>query len=221
MSDNPPPLPTPQGPIDWTAWEAVIRTNGVTVDRPRHSVHPVWASIIYPLDYGYANDTMSTDDEEMDVFVGTADSGLVGAIFTTDHRKGDKECKFLVDCTPEEVYAAVGFLNFDRALMDGDVVLRDSMQLLWQRVHAVQGYVPIDCGFYDRLEHWAVRKETCRIGFTDGSELEARFTDFDNRGEDGEFAVLSTGRRVRLDHIAHVNGVPRPGATDSCATSTS
>lgn len=213
--------------VDWPAWEALIRSNGVTIDRPRHSIHPVHDEIVYPIDYGFVNGTESSDGEEIDIFVGTADSGLVGAIWTTDHRKGDQECKFLIDCTPEEVYLVNGFLNFDRSLMEGRLVLRWPMRELWgvdgaagdggaalvagDGAAAGAGYTPIDCGFYDRLEHWAVRGEECDILLGSGASLRGRFVDFEN-APDGEYAHLASGERIRLDRIAQVNGVPRPGA---------
>lgn len=120
--------------IDWAGWESLIRANGVTVDRPRGSRHPDWPDIVYPMDYGYVNGTSSSDGHEIDIFVGSAGTGLVGAIYTTDHRKKDRECKFLLDCTPEQIYLANGFLNFDRALMEGVLVMRWPMRRLWEQV---------------------------------------------------------------------------------------
>lgn len=219
--------------VDWSAWETLIRSNGITIDRPRHSVHPVHDEIVYPIDYGFVSGTKSSDGEEIDIFVGTADSGLVGAIWTTDHRKGDRECKFLIDCTPEEVYLVNGFLNFDRSLMEGRLVLRRRMRELWgvdgatggggaagdggaslvasDGAAAGAGYTPIDCGFYDRLEHWAVRGEECDILLDSGASIRDRFVDFENT-PDGEYAHLASGERIRLDRLVQVNGVPRPGA---------
>ncbi len=117
--------------LDWSDWETMIRTNGVTVDRPRRSTHPVHTGIVYPIDYGFVNETVGSDGEEIDVFVGTTATGLVGAVWTRDHRKGDRECKFLLDCSPEEIYLVHGFLNFDPSLMEGRLVLRRPMAELW------------------------------------------------------------------------------------------
>ncbi len=121
------------GRIDWAGWEALVRTNGVTLDRPRGSAHPDWPDIVYPIDYGYVNGTRSSDGHEVDVFVGSAETGLVAAIFTIDHRKGDRECKLLLDCDPGEIYLANGFLNFDRSLMEGVLVMRRPMRSLWEQ----------------------------------------------------------------------------------------
>ena len=122
--------------LDWAGWETLIRTNGITLDRPRGSAHPVFPEIVYPIDYGFVNGTTSSDGHEVDVFVGTAAprsaaDGLVGAIYTTDRRKGDRECKFLWNCTPAEIYLVNGFINYDRTLMEGTLMLRRVMRDLW------------------------------------------------------------------------------------------
>lgn len=116
----------------WAAWEALIRRNGITLDRPYRTAHPDYPDIIYPLDYGYVNGTTSTDGDEVDVFVGSAETGLVGLILTTDHRRGDREAKLLYGCTPEEVYLVNGFINFDRTKMEGVLVLRRPLHELWR-----------------------------------------------------------------------------------------
>ena len=118
--------------IDWERWEALIRRNGITIDRPHGAQHPSHPSIIYPMDYGYVNGTNATDGENLDVFRGTARTGLSGAIVSVDHRKGDREFKLLYDCSPEEIYLANGFVNFDRSLMEGILVLRKPMTDLWK-----------------------------------------------------------------------------------------
>lgn len=120
--------------VHWTWWEALIDERQITLDRPRGSRHPEHPTIIYPIDYGYVNGTRSTDGKGIDVFVGTASTGLVGTVITIDHRQHDAEFKLLYDCSPEEVYLVNGFLNFDRRLMEGVLVLRFDMPTLRQRV---------------------------------------------------------------------------------------
>lgn len=104
----------------------------MTVDRPAHSSHPEHPSIIYPLDYGFIPGTTGPDGEPIDVFVGNETCGLVGLLLTTDHRQGDREIKFLVNCTPPEIYMAHGFINYDRTLLEGVLVLRAPMATLWR-----------------------------------------------------------------------------------------
>ncbi len=122
--------------IDWECWEALIRRNGITIDRPHGSRHPSHPSIIYPMDYGYVNGTSATDGQDLDVFRGTVRTGLAGAIISVDHRKRDREFKLLYDCSPEEIYLANGFINFDRSLMEGVLVLRKPMADLWKDMRA-------------------------------------------------------------------------------------
>jgi inorganic pyrophosphatase len=115
----------------WATWDALIEQNGLTIDRPARQPHPEYSTIIYPIDYGYVNDTVSSDGEPVDAFVGSAANGLVGLIATTDHRQHDREVKLLVDCAPTEVYTAHGFVNYDRTLLEGLLVLRAPMHTLW------------------------------------------------------------------------------------------
>ena len=120
----------------WEAWEDVLETSGYTIERPANEPHPQYPHIVYPLDYGFVNGTTATDGEEVDCFVGTADPDtaagrLVGLILTTDHRKGDREAKLLYRCTPPDIYTAHGFINFDRTLLEGLLVLRFPMETLW------------------------------------------------------------------------------------------
>jgi len=117
----------------WARWESFVAESGVTLDRPRGSRHPRFPDIVYPLDYGYVNGTDDGQGEQVDVFVGTAPKlGLVGMVLTRDHRRGDREVKLLLSTGPAEVYLAVGFLNFDRTLLDGTLALRYRMSELWE-----------------------------------------------------------------------------------------
>lgn len=110
--------------LDWLSWEGLIDSNGITIDRPARSVHPKHPDIVYPIDYGFINGTQGSDGEEVDVFVGSSTDGLVGAIQTVDYRKGDREIKFLYACTGREIYVVNGFINYDRTLMEGWLILR-------------------------------------------------------------------------------------------------
>jgi inorganic pyrophosphatase len=118
--------------VDWRLWERLIKDLGITLDRPRGSTHPVHESIRYPIDYGYINGTTASDGDEVDIFVGTKENGLVAAIFTIDFRKKDRELKLIYNCSPLEVYLVNGFVNFDQALMNGALVMRHPMSELWE-----------------------------------------------------------------------------------------
>ena len=113
--------------LRWDRWEHEIRARGITLDRPLHSRHPAFPEIIYPIDYGYVNGTLGTDNEPIDIFVGTSDHGLAGAIVTVDFRKGDVEVKLLYNCDAREIYLVNGFINYEPSLMMGRLVLRRPM----------------------------------------------------------------------------------------------
>lgn len=120
-----------QHDIDWSLWDRMIVDLGITLDRPKNSFHPIHQDIRYPIDYGYINGTRGGDGEEMDIFVGSRDNGLVAAIFTTDFRKNDRELKLIYNCSPPEIYLVNGFINFDQNLMEGKLVLRRPMSEYW------------------------------------------------------------------------------------------
>lgn len=116
----------------WNRWENLILSEGILLDRPRKTPHPQYPDIIYPMDYGFIRNTTSSDGAEVDVFVGTGEKHLIGLIVTCDYRRGDQEIKFLWRCLPSEVYLAHGFINFDRSKLKGRLILRFSMNTLWQ-----------------------------------------------------------------------------------------
>lgn len=118
----------------WPRWDTHIERKGLTIDRPFGTAHPNYPSVVYPLDYGFIPGTVGSDGEPIDAFVGTAAQGLVGLILTSDYRQGDREVKLLVDCTPPEIYVAHGFINYDRSLLEGVLVLRRPMPTLWENV---------------------------------------------------------------------------------------
>lgn len=39
------------------------------IDRPKNSTHPKYKEIVYPINYGYIENTVSGDGEEIDVYV--------------------------------------------------------------------------------------------------------------------------------------------------------
>lgn len=118
--------------LRWSEWEALVEANGIQIDRSLGSVHPIHPEIIYPINYGFVSNTLGTEGDELDVFVGSGKAGLVAAIFTTDYRRGDRECKLIYNCTHAEVYLVNGFINYDRNFMEGTLVMRHPLRSLWE-----------------------------------------------------------------------------------------
>lgn len=79
-------------------------------------------------------------------------------------------------------------------------------------------YHPIDCGFYDLLEHHAIRGDTTEIVYRDveGNQemtVSTRILDVYARGGE-EFVVLADpqgGAPIRLDRLVRVGNTERPG----------
>ena len=77
------------------------------------------------------------------------------------------------------------------------------------------GYTPIACGVHDRLESWAVRRETVEVVWRDGPGERRRTTRIaDVVARDGaDWIVLETGETLRADRLTSVGGV---AVTPSC-----
>lgn len=93
----------------------LLATNGkIVIDRPKGSAHPRYPSVIYPLDYGYISGTKSSDGNEIDIWRGSLDPGIiVGIVLTVDMIKNDCEPKVLVGCTNSEIEVVLNFHNGD------------------------------------------------------------------------------------------------------------
>jgi len=91
----------------------LITTNPIVIDRPRNTAHPRYPDMIYPLDYGYLDNTSAGDGDGIDVWIGTASAKiLTGILCTFDRLKRDAEIKLLIGCTLENVETIQGF-NFE------------------------------------------------------------------------------------------------------------
>lgn len=73
-------------------------------------------------------------------------------------------------------------------------------------------YVPIDCGFYDRIEAAAMRRAPVALVLDGGRAVTARILDVGAHGG-ADWADVDGLGPVRLDAILALDGVRRPGAT--------
>jgi inorganic pyrophosphatase len=100
--------------IFFQTFETLIEKNGVTIDRPKGSAHPRFPDLIYPINYGFINETHSQDGEGIDIFLGDLeDRHVVGIICTVDTIKNDSEIKILVACSEENIQTAMMMLTHD------------------------------------------------------------------------------------------------------------
>jgi inorganic pyrophosphatase len=104
--------------IESTFWQTIMElaeTGSIILDRPRGTAHPRYPDMIYPLDYGYLENTSASDGGGIDVWIGSkGGKTLTGILCTFDRLKRDAEIKLLIGCTLEDVETIQGF-NSDMA----------------------------------------------------------------------------------------------------------
>ena len=90
----------------WEHLDRIVAESRIIVDNPRGTPDGDSSSFVYPVDYGYLEDTSSMDGVGIDVFVGSDPGQMVDAIVcTVDLLKRDSEIKVLIGCTEEEKQA--------------------------------------------------------------------------------------------------------------------
>ncbi len=88
----------------WQTMTELAANNRIILDRPKGAAHPRYPDLIYPLDYGYLENTSAGNGEGIDVWVGSLnDKTLTGILCTFDRLKRDAEIKLLIGCTSEDV----------------------------------------------------------------------------------------------------------------------
>jgi inorganic pyrophosphatase len=101
--------------IDTEFWDLVdqlIGSSRIVIDRPRGTAHPRYPELIYPLDYGYLEDTTSGDGQGIDLWLGSlGERSATGLLCSVDVLKRDMEIKLLIGCRPEEIEIILAFMN--------------------------------------------------------------------------------------------------------------
>lgn len=96
----------------WQKLDTLYLSSQLVIDRPKNTCHYKYSNLVYPVDYGYLNDTLGSDNAPIDVFKGSLNSTKVDAIVVTaDILKKDCETKLLIGCSDEEVEKILIFLN--------------------------------------------------------------------------------------------------------------
>ena len=67
----------------WLNLDQLAATCAWRIDRPRGTPHPRYPSFVYPLDYGYLENTRSPDGNGIDLWVGSLPDKRVNAIVCT------------------------------------------------------------------------------------------------------------------------------------------
>jgi len=69
-------------------------------------------------------------------------------------------------------------------------------------------YKPIDCGIYDQLELFAMRKSKVKIEIINGSIIHTTIKNLISESSNGEFLITDQDQRIRLDQMASINDLP-------------
>ena len=108
----------------WQAIDSLASSGRIVIDRPKGSSHPKYPDCIYPVDYGYLENTTSMDGGGIDVWRGSLTTDTVDAIIcTVDLMKKDSEIKLLIGCTEEEMKTIYEFHN-NSEFMKGILIKR-------------------------------------------------------------------------------------------------
>lgn len=86
----------------WSALDKLVSESKIIIDRPKGSRHPKYPVLIYPVDYGYLENTSSMDGGGIDIWRGTDNEFIDAIIVTVDLLKKDSEIKILIGCSEDE-----------------------------------------------------------------------------------------------------------------------
>src|SRR5512138_2707753 len=90
------------GTAFWQTMMELLTTNALVLDRPKGTAHPRYPDLIYPLDYGYLENTTAGDGDGIDVWLGSLNNKtLTGILCTFDRLKRDAEIKLMIACSTE------------------------------------------------------------------------------------------------------------------------
>ncbi|NLC65034.1 MAG: Inorganic pyrophosphatase [Erysipelothrix sp.] len=91
----------------WQKIDSLVLSTNIIISQPKGSHHPKYLNMIYPVDYGYLNDT-----DSIKVFKGSKRTSKVDAIMIVgDILKRDLEVKLLMGCDEVEEKEILLFIN--------------------------------------------------------------------------------------------------------------
>ena len=91
----------------WQKIDSLILSTNVVISQEKGSHHPQYLNMVYPVNYGYLEDT-----DAIKVFKGSAKNSKVEAVMVVaDILKRDLEVKLFWSCTEEEELEILRFIN--------------------------------------------------------------------------------------------------------------
>lgn len=112
----------------WQTLTDLAATNPIRIDRLKGTAHPEFPELIYPLNYGYLENTFASDGEGIDVWFGSGDDKtLTGILCTFDTLQRDAEIKVLIGCTHEDIETIRNFNDGMRTLFIPNPMVADDV----------------------------------------------------------------------------------------------
>jgi GrpB-like predicted nucleotidyltransferase (UPF0157 family) len=104
------------------------KTVTITIDRPIGTIHPKHSDIIYPINYGYIENELALDNEELDVYligVSKKVETFTGKIIGYIKRHNDVENKLIMapDNNAYDTNTIKAITNFQEQFYESDIVL--------------------------------------------------------------------------------------------------
>jgi inorganic pyrophosphatase len=96
----------------WQKIDSLYLSSTVIIIKEIGDTHANYTNLVYPVRYGYLQDTLSQDGQGISIYKGSEPSQYVSAIVVAaDILKKDIEVKLLVGCTQEEEEKILKFVN--------------------------------------------------------------------------------------------------------------
>ena len=96
----------------WQKIDSIFLASAVVITQLAGSNHLEYQNLIYPVDYGYLNETLSQDSLGISVYKGSISTHIIDAMLVSaDILKKDIEVKLLLGCNAEEVDKILRFVN--------------------------------------------------------------------------------------------------------------
>ncbi len=96
----------------WQKIDTLYFSNQLVIARAKGTTHPKYHNLVYPVDYGYLEDTQNISGEGIAVYKGTMSDYMVTTlVIAADILKKEIDVKLLVGCSPQEEEEILRFLN--------------------------------------------------------------------------------------------------------------
>lgn len=91
----------------WQKIDSLVLSTNIVISQVKGSHHPKYMNMVYPVDYGYLEDT-----DQIKVFKGSLKRSSADAVMiVADILKRDLEVKLLWGCTEAEELETIRFIN--------------------------------------------------------------------------------------------------------------